>query len=124
MEDRMFCLLVDSLGKHRSLVLRVAALAAVGLALRRRAPRLRGTEPDAAAEEGLRGPAQWAGPGSIVYADGYSISVYAQSDRKTHTYTCNDGKWTETVSLTAGAATWRNVAILGTAGALQAVPVS
>jgi hypothetical protein len=38
---------------------------------------------------------------SIVYADGYSFSVYAKSDSKTHTYTCNDGKWSETVSLTA-----------------------
>jgi hypothetical protein len=38
---------------------------------------------------------------SITYDHGYSFSVYAKSDSKTHTYTCNDGKWTETVSLTA-----------------------
>jgi hypothetical protein len=47
---------------------------------------------------------QLKGPGagqSIVYPDGYSFSVYAQSDSKTHTYTCNDGTWKETVSLTA-----------------------
>jgi hypothetical protein len=37
---------------------------------------------------------------SIVHPDGYSFSVRAQ-DNKTHTYTCNDGTWTETVSLTA-----------------------
>jgi hypothetical protein len=50
---------------------------------------------------------QLKGPGagqSIVYPDGYSFSVYAQSDSKTHTYTCNDGTWKETVSLTAAPA--------------------
>ena len=44
------------------------------------------------------------GPGagqSIVYDHGYSFSIYGTNDRKTHTYTCNDGKWEETVSLTA-----------------------
>jgi hypothetical protein len=47
---------------------------------------------------------QLKGPGagqSIVYADGYKFSVTAANDGKTHTYTCNDGKWTETVALTA-----------------------
>jgi hypothetical protein len=46
---------------------------------------------------------QLKGPGagqSVVYPDGYSFSVYAQNDNKTHTYTCNDGTWKETVSLT------------------------
>jgi hypothetical protein len=50
---------------------------------------------------------QLKGPGagqSIMYPDGYSFSVYAQSDSKTHTYTCNDGTWKETVSLTAAPA--------------------
>jgi hypothetical protein len=44
------------------------------------------------------------GPGagqSIVYEHGYSFSVKAANDGKTHTYTCNDGKWEETVSLKA-----------------------
>jgi hypothetical protein len=42
------------------------------------------------------------GPGagqSIVYEHGYSFSVKAANDGKTHTYKCNDGKWEETVSL-------------------------
>ena len=49
---------------------------------------------------------QLKGPGagqSIIYPDGYSFSVTGQ-DSKTHTYTCNDGSWKETVTLTAG--TW------------------
>jgi hypothetical protein len=49
---------------------------------------------------------QLKGPGagqSIVYPDGYSFSVQGQDD-KTHTYTCNDGTWKETVTLTSG--TW------------------
>jgi hypothetical protein len=37
---------------------------------------------------------------SIVYQHGYSFSILAQ-DKKTHTYTCNDGEWKETVSLRA-----------------------
>jgi hypothetical protein len=47
---------------------------------------------------------QLKGPGagqSIVYPDGYSFSVSGQ-DNKTHTYTCNDGSWKETVTLTSG----------------------
>jgi hypothetical protein len=47
---------------------------------------------------------QLKGPGagqSVVYQHGYSFSILAQ-DNKTHTYTCNDGTWTETVTLTAG----------------------
>jgi hypothetical protein len=45
---------------------------------------------------------QLKGPGagqSIVYEDGYSFSVIDGSTGKKHTYTCNDGKWTETVSI-------------------------
>lgn len=48
---------------------------------------------------------QLKGPGagqSIVYPHDYSFSVVGQ-DNKTHTYTCNDGTWKETVSLTSGA---------------------
>jgi hypothetical protein len=47
---------------------------------------------------------QLKGPGagqSVVYQHGYSFSILAQ-DNKTHTYTCNDGTWNETVTLTAG----------------------
>ena len=65
---------------------------------------------------------QLKGPGagqSVVYPDGYKFSILAQ-DNKTHTYTCNDGAWKETVTLTAGTTTLRNVAIVQTAGALQA----
>jgi hypothetical protein len=47
---------------------------------------------------------QLKGPGagqSVVYQHGYSFSILAQ-DNKTHTYTCDDGTWKETVTLTAG----------------------
>jgi hypothetical protein len=47
---------------------------------------------------------QLKGPGagqSVVYQHGYSFSILAQ-DNKTHTYTCDDGSWKETVTLTAG----------------------
>jgi hypothetical protein len=99
----------------------LTALAAVGLALAVAGPAA--AEPNKPPEK--KGcSVQLQGPGagqSIVYPDGYKFSVSAQ-DRKTHTYTCNDGKWTETVSLTAGGgAKWQNVAILATAGTLQAV---
>ena len=66
------------------------------------------------------------GPGagqSIEYPDGYKFSVNA-TDKKTHTYTCNDGKWTETVTLTAGTLSWRNYTILSTAGTLQAIQLA
>jgi hypothetical protein len=103
----------------------LAALAAVGLALAVAGPAF--AEPNKTPAPEKKGcEVQLKGPGtgqSIVYPDGYKFSVYAQSDRKTHTYTCNDGKWNETVSLTAGPTTWRNVAILGAGGALQAVQV-
>ena len=102
----------------------LAALAAVSLALAVAGPAFAEPNTTPPAKKGCEVKLQGPGAGqSIVYADGYKFSVYAQSDRKTHTYTCNDGKWTETVSLTAGAAMWRNVAILGTAGALQVVQV-
>jgi hypothetical protein len=100
-----------------------AALAALGLALAVAGPAF--AEPNKTPTAEKKGcSVQLQGPGagqSIVYPDGYKFSVSAKNDGKTHTYTCNDGKWTETVSLTAGPATWRNVAIVRTAGALQAV---
>ena len=34
----------------------------------------------------------------IVYDHGYSFSVKNKATGQTHTYTCNDGKWEETVS--------------------------
>ena len=80
----------------------VAALAAVALAL--------GAAGSASAETNQTPPAkkgcevQLKGPGagqSIVYPDGYSFSVQGSNDGKTHTYKCNDGKWEETVALTA-----------------------
>ena len=67
---------------------------------------------------------QLKGPGagqSVVYQHGYSFSILAQ-DNKTHTYTCNDGAWKETVSLTAGPRSLRDVAIVGgAAGTLTVV---
>jgi hypothetical protein len=65
---------------------------------------------------------QLKGPGagqSIVYPHGYSFSVSGQ-DNKTHTYTCNDGTWKETVSLTAPPSTVGSVALpIVTGGTLQ-----
>jgi len=82
----------------------LTALATTGLALAIAGPAgAEGKNPTPPAKKGCE--VQLKGPGagqSIVYPDGYSFSVYAQSDNKTHTYTCNDGTWTETVSLTAG----------------------
>jgi hypothetical protein len=101
----------------------LAALAAVGLSLAVAGPAF--AEPNKTPAPAKKGcEVELKGPGagqSIVYPDGYKFSVYAQSDNKTHTYTCNDGKWNETVSLTAGPATLRNIAIVAKAGALQAV---
>ena len=37
---------------------------------------------------------------SVVYQHGYKFSILAQ-DNKTHTYTCDDGEWKETVALRA-----------------------
>ena len=63
------------------------------------------------------------GPGagqSIVYPHNYSFSVQGQ-DNKTHTYTCNDGTWKETVSITTG--TWTtSVAVVGTYQVLALAP--
>src|SRR5262245_28577900 len=71
---------------------------------------------------------QFQGPGagqSLVYPDGYKFVVNA-TDGKTHTYTCNDGTWTDTVSLTASGTSLfsRNLSILSTSRTLQAVQFS
>ena len=67
---------------------------------------------------------QLKGPGagqSVVYQHGYSFSIVAQ-DNKTHTYTCDDGAWKETVSLTPGPRSLRDRAIVGgAAGTLTVV---
>lgn len=98
----------------------VAAVAAAGLALAVAGPAF--AEPNQPpARKGCA--IQFQGPGagqSIVYPDGYSFSVKASNDGKTHTYTCSDGRWIESVSLTGGTVT-RNLTILGTAGALRPV---
>jgi hypothetical protein len=39
---------------------------------------------------------------SIKYDHGYSFGVKNRATGKTHTYTCNDGKWDETVAFTPG----------------------
>ena len=101
----------------------LAALAAVGLTLAVAGPA--SAEPN----NGSQTPAkkgcsiQLQGPGagqSVVYNHGYKFSVYAENTKKTHTYTCNDGKWEETVSITAGSTRWSSLRIVGTAGALKA----
>jgi hypothetical protein len=38
---------------------------------------------------------------SVKYAHGYSFSVKNKATGKTHTYTCNNGKWEETVNATS-----------------------
>ena len=83
---------------------RRSILVAAGLALVAAAPAsAQPTSPTAPAKKGceiqLKGPN--AGQ-SVVYPHGYKFSILAQ-DNKTHTYTCNDGEWKETVTLTAGA---------------------
>jgi hypothetical protein len=43
---------------------------------------------------------------TIVYDHGYSFSVVNKATGKTHTFTCNNGKWEETVSSTVPSRTW------------------
>ena len=82
----------------------VAVLSAVAVALAVAGPAAAESKtPVAPAKKGCE--IQLKGPGagqSVVYQHGYSFSILAQ-DNKTHTYTCNDGEWKETVSLTG---TW------------------
>jgi hypothetical protein len=80
----------------------VTALATVSLMLAAAGSAHAEPKQSAPAKKGCEVQLKGEGAGqSIVYADGYSFSVKATNDNKTHTYTCNDGKWTETVSLTA-----------------------
>ena len=83
----------------------VVALSAAAVALAAAGPAAAESKtPAAPAKKGCE--IQLKGPGagqSVVYQHGYSFSILAQ-DNKTHTYTCNDGEWKETVKLTAG--TW------------------
>ena len=92
------------MGTRKSRRTALAAVSAVAVALAAAGPASAETKtPTAPAKKGCE--VQLKGPGagqSIVYPDGYSFSVYAQNDGKTHTYTCNDGTWKETVALTAG----------------------
>ena len=44
-----------------------------------------------------------------------SLSVNG-TDGKKHTYTCNDGKWTETVSIVAQPPRWTAIASVSSAG--------
>ena len=79
-----------------------AALATVAVALG--AAVSASAEPNQTPPEKKGCEVQLKGPGagqSIVYPDGYSFSVQGSNDGKTHTYKCNDGKWEETVALTA-----------------------
>lgn len=102
----------------------VTALAAVGLALAVAGPAFAEPNKTPPAKKGCSVVLQGPGAGqTIVYEHGYSFSVVDGRDGKTHTFTCNDGTWKETVGLTAGPATSRNVAIARPAGALQAVPL-
>src|SRR5262249_28075048 len=59
---------------------------------------------------------RFEGPGagqSLEYPDGSSLSVNG-TDGKKHTYTCNDGKWTETVSIVAQPPRWSGIAVVQT----------
>ena len=100
----------------------LAALSAVAVALAAAGPAAAESKtPVAPAKKGCE--VQLKGPGagqSIVYPHDYSFSVMGQ-DNKTHTYTCNDGTWKETVSLTSG--TWTtSVAVVGTYQVLTLAP--
>ena len=100
---------------------KMTALTALGLALGVAGPAF--AEPKTPAPAKKPCVIRFEGPGagqSLEYPDGSSFSVHG-TDGKKHTYTCNDGRWIETVSLTGGTVTLRNLTILGTARTLQAV---
>ena len=116
---------IQNLSRKKSMKALVV-LATAGLALAVAAPGF--AEPNTGSAPAKKGcEIQLKGPGagqSVVYQDGYKFSVKAQ-DGKTHTYTCNDGKWEETVSIVAGGGlVWNNFTILSTAGTLQAIQLS
>ncbi|HEX6023149.1 MAG TPA: hypothetical protein VFZ00_14225 [Solirubrobacter sp.] len=81
----------------------LAALSAIAIAIAAAAPA--SAQPNGSAPPAKKGcEIQLKGPNagqSVVYQHGYKFSIVAQ-DNKTHTYTCDDGEWKETVSLTAG----------------------
>jgi hypothetical protein len=83
----------------------VAALSAVTLALVAAGPAAAESKTPTAPPAKKGCEVQLKGPGagqSIVYPHGYSFSIQGTNTGKTHTYTCNDGTWKETVSITAG----------------------
>lgn len=43
---------------------------------------------------------------TIAYDHGFSFSVLNKATGKTHTFTCNNGKWEETVNSTGPTRTW------------------
>ena len=94
----------------------LTAVAVAGLALAAGPAAAEPKNPTPPAKKGceiqLKGPN--AGQ-SVVYQHGYSFSILAQ-DNKTHTYTCDDGEWKETVKLTA-----RPGGIVVPAGSLEVV---
>jgi hypothetical protein len=82
----------------------LVGLAALGLALATAGPAGAESKTPTAPPAKKGCEIQLKGPGagqSVVYQHGYSFSILAQ-DNKTHTYTCDDGSWKETVTLTAG----------------------
>lgn len=92
------------MGLRRTRRTALAVLSAAAVALAAAGPAAAESKtPVAPAKKGCE--VQLKGPGagqSIVYPHDYSFSVVGQ-DNKTHTYTCNDGTWKETVTLTG---TW------------------
>ena len=92
------------MGTHRTRRTVLAAVSAVAVALVAAGPAAAESKTPTAPPAKKGCEVELKGPGagqSIVYPDGYSFSVQGQ-DSKTHTYTCNDGSWKETVTLTAG----------------------
>ena len=93
--------------RHTRRTALAAALSTVAVALVAAGPAAAESKTPAAPPAKKGCEIQLKGPGagqSVVYQHGYSFSILAQ-DNKTHTYTCNDGEWKETVSLTAGTPT-------------------
>ena len=92
------------MGTHRTRRTALAAVSAVAVALAVAGPAAAESKTPTAPPAKKGCEIQLKGPGagqSVVYQHGYSFSILAQ-DNKTHTYTCDDGSWKETVSLTAG----------------------
>jgi hypothetical protein len=58
-----------------------------------------GTAPKEGCSVNLQNPDGSPGP-TVKYDHGYSFSVQNKATGKTHTFTCNDGKWEETVNFT------------------------